>query len=108
MIPARCRALWEPATLPVSSFTHSSPVVMPMLSASVLAGLNGVTRKPRPSTRATASSSSRTSCTNASSLIPQSFATRVRREQLAVEHERVRIAFAAEPGTLLSLTGRTT
>ena len=56
----RCRALWLPATLPVSSFTQTPPSAGTRARRTARrSGANGVTLKPVPATAAIAASSSR-------------------------------------------------
>ena len=64
--PKRCRALWLPDTLPVSSLAHIPPV-WPMASPRAVRWRYGVVANPWPSTSATESSSRRTRSTNRSS-----------------------------------------
>ena len=60
--PMRCRPLCDPATLPVSSLTHTPPAALnPRRSERTPTRPNGVTTKPRPSMPRTASSSRLTS-----------------------------------------------
>ena len=69
--PKRCRALCEPDTLPVSSFTHTSPEG-PNRSRgdSPRLGAKGVSRNPRPSTASPARSSRRITPPRSASDIP--------------------------------------
>ncbi len=70
-MPARCLALWLPATLPVSSFTSTPPSrENPRASLSGREWAKGVTTKPTPSTAVTASSRERTSLARSSAPIP--------------------------------------
>ncbi len=96
MTPIRCRALCDPPTLSVSSFTQISPLPQPSFAASAGQGENGVAANPVPLTPAIARSRSRTCSTNDSSLIPRLDRQRVGRQALAIADERVRVSFVRE------------
>ena len=67
----RCRAFWLPATLPVSSFTHTPPAAAkPSSSLNASARCIGVVRNPTPATAATRWSRSRTSTARAAASMP--------------------------------------
>ena len=91
-IDIRWRALWLPATLCVSSFTHTPPAGPKPSSSERAADLaKGVTRNPTPSTRPIAESTVSVSAWRGIGGHPVRCRERRPRQALVVPHERVRV-----------------